>query len=219
MSVISKSTQKDLATHPDSLYWCKDHRGQSYSRNQAIKLIKDFHGHVAPGLVIGTKMVSLAMDQLPKDILFDAISETTSCLPDAVQMLTLCTIGNGWLCVKDLGRYAVILYNKFQGDGVRVFLDSEKLAAWPEFYNWFYKRKAKKDQDFDHLIEEIHTAAQKVLTIQTVKVKPSYLVRRSKGEIATCALCGEAFPNSHGSICRGCQGGSPCEILTVDTLD
>jgi formylmethanofuran dehydrogenase subunit E len=180
-----------------------------------MALILEFHGHAAPGLVIGTKMVSLAMDSLPAGPLFDALCETASCLPDAVQMLTPCTIGNGWLRVEDLGRFAVILYDKSTGDGVRVFLDPGKLKAWPEFYDWFYKRKAKKDQDFNLLMEEIRKAGQGVLTVKAVKIKPSCLIRRSKGEIATCIRCKEAFPAVQGSICRGCQGEAPYEALPL----
>jgi len=41
-------------------------------------------------------------------------------------MLTPCTIGNGWLKIFDFGRYALALYEKYGGQGIRVFLDIEK---------------------------------------------------------------------------------------------
>jgi formylmethanofuran dehydrogenase subunit E len=191
--------------------WCRDYKGNCYGYDPAMALIRDFHGHVAPGLAIGTRMVALAMDRLPGGILFDAVCETVSCLPDAVQMLTPCTIGNGWLRIKDLGRYAVTLYDKFEGDGIRVSVDAAKLRQWPEFYDWFYKIKAKNDQDFNRLMEEIRSAGENALTIKSVTIKPSYLVRRSKGRITTCPCCGEAYPAVHGRICRGCTGDAPCE--------
>lgn len=62
--------------------------------------------------MIGGIMADFAMQQLPSNTLFDAISETTYCLPDAVQLLTPCTTGNGWLRVFNLGRYALSLYDK-----------------------------------------------------------------------------------------------------------
>ncbi len=37
---------------------------------------------------------------LPPDILFNSLCETNKCLPDAVQLLTPCTVGNGWLKVR-----------------------------------------------------------------------------------------------------------------------
>jgi formylmethanofuran dehydrogenase subunit E len=59
--------------------------------------VKSFHGYVAPGVVLGGVMVDLARRQLPPEVLFDAVCETRHCLPDAVQLLTPCTLGNGWL--------------------------------------------------------------------------------------------------------------------------
>lgn len=50
--------------------------------------IRDFHRHAAPGLAIGVKMVTMAMEQMEEGILFDVVCETRSCLPDAVQMLS-----------------------------------------------------------------------------------------------------------------------------------
>ena len=156
-------------------------------------------------------MVTLAMERLPDEILFDVVCETRSCLPDAIQMLTLCTAGNNWLKVKDIGRFAMTLYDKSNGNGIRVFLDPAKLKKWPEFYDWFYKVKPKKEQEFDLLMSEIRDAGANVLTLNEVRIKPQYLVKYSKGRIDTCPLCGEAYPLSHGSICRGCQGDSPYE--------
>ena len=192
----------------DSL-WCRDYRGKGYTYNEALGFIRSFHGHVAPGLVIGLKMVDWAREQLPEDILFDAVCETTSCLPDAVQMLTPCTVGNTWLKIKNLGRYALTLYDKFNGNGMRVFLDPAKLKQWPEFFNWFYKRKPKPDQDFDRLLEEIRRAGADCLSRTPATIHPSYRVKNSKGRIGTCPLCGEAYPVTHGDICRGCQGEAP----------
>jgi formylmethanofuran dehydrogenase subunit E len=48
-------------------------------------------------------MTDLACRHLPADGLFDAISETPKCLPDAIQLLTPCTIGDGWLTIVNEG--------------------------------------------------------------------------------------------------------------------
>ncbi|MFZ2633000.1 MAG: FmdE family protein [Desulfosalsimonadaceae bacterium] len=189
--------------------WCRDHTGRWFTFEESLELIRSFHGFPAPGLVLGVRMVTHAMDKLPENILFDAICETTSCLPDAVQILTLCTIGNAWLKVADLGKFAVTLYDKSTGEGVRVLLDPQKLKQWPEFYRWFYKLKPKKDQDTDRLLQEIQTAGTDVLTVEPVQVQPRHLVKRSKGPITTCLECGEAFPAKHGAVCKGCGGESP----------
>ncbi|HPJ40559.1 MAG TPA: formylmethanofuran dehydrogenase subunit E family protein, partial [Spirochaetota bacterium] len=91
---------------------------------------KSFHGSMAPGLLIGGFMVDYARKNLPGGEFFDVISETGHCLPDAVQLLTPCTIGNGWLKIIDTGRFAITFYDKSTGDGVRVYLDQKKLESW-----------------------------------------------------------------------------------------
>ena len=189
--------------------WCRDHRARPYTFPASLELIRTFHGHVAPGLVIGLKMVDLARQHLPRDILFDALCETASCLPDAVQLLTPCTVGNNWLTIRDLGKFALTLYDKSNGRGCRVFPDPAKLAAWPQLYDWYYKRKSKAEQDFSGLIDDIRQAGADCLSLAPVEIAPIHLTRHSKGPIATCPVCGEAYPEKHGDRCRGCQGQTP----------
>src|SRR4030042_665208 len=43
----------------------------------------------------------------------------------------------------------------------------------------------------------------------TVKVPPQFLQKRSRGRMAICPLCREAYPAQDGGICRGCQGEAP----------
>ena len=99
--------------------------GHSYDDH--IEMIKSFHGHVAPGIVIGGFMVNLANQNLPEGEFYDAICETRACLPDAIQILTPCTVGNGWLRIIDIGRFALSLFEKYSGNGVRVYVESRKL--------------------------------------------------------------------------------------------
>lgn len=197
------------ALSPAADPWCRDYRNRAYTFDEAREMLRAFHGFPAPGLVLGVKMVTLAMEHVPRDILFDAISETASCLPDAVQVLTLCTIGNGWLKVMDMGKFAVTLYDKTNGSGIRVFLDPVKLRPWPEYESWFYKQKPKKAQDAQRLMREIHMAGASVLSLAPVQVQPRFLVKSGKGAISTCPVCGEAFPAKDGAVCRGCRGESP----------
>lgn len=90
--------------------------------------------------------------------MFEAVVETRKCLPDAVQLLTLCSAGNNWMKVHNLGRYAVSLFDKHTGEGVRVSVDPAKLDAFPEIRGWFLKEKPKKDQDEVRLLSEIEEA-------------------------------------------------------------
>ena len=181
----------------------------SHSFDEFLQLVKSFHGHIAPGMIIGGIMVDAARRQLPAEVLFDAVCETRNCLPDAVQLLTPCTIGNGWLKVINVGRFALTLYDKFQGEGVRVFLDPAKTADWPEINTWYLKLKPKKEQDSALLREQIRQAGPEILGWQRVHLRPQFLGRRSRGRMVICPLCREAYPAQDGGICRACQGEAP----------
>jgi formylmethanofuran dehydrogenase subunit E len=178
----------------------------SHSFDEFLQLVESFHTHIAPGVVLGGIMVEVARRQLPAEVLFDAICETRNCLPDAVQILTPCTIGNGWLKVVNVGRFALTLYDKFQGEGVRVFLDPAKAADWPEINAWYLKLTPKKEQDSQRLLEEIRQAGPEILRWQRVTIRPQFLGRRRRGRIVICPLCREAYPAEDGGICRACQG-------------
>lgn len=180
-----------------------------YSFDEYIHLVKSFHGHIAPGMVIGGIMVDAALKNTPPGEFFDALCETENCLPDAVQLLTPCTVGNGWLRIVNYGRYAVTLYEKYTGEGVRVYLDSSTLDAWPAINEWFFKLKPKKEQNPEKLYEQISQAGEDLCKIQNVTIHPRFMEKRSKGRTVICPLCGEAYPSRDGEICRGCGDEKP----------
>ncbi len=181
----------------------------TYSYEEYLQLVKSFHGNLAPGLIIGGFMVDLAMKNLPEGEFFDAVCETPVCLPDAVQILTPCTIGNGWLSIVNFGRFAVTLYEKYSGKGVRVYLDTKKLEAWPEVRDWYLKKKKKNEQDKDLLIAKIKEAEHGLLSVQRVQVNPEKVRRKKMGPVGICPVCGEAYPSKDGDKCRNCQGETP----------
>ena len=181
--------------------------GHTY--DEYIEMIKAFHGHVAPGMVIGGFMVSLANRNLPEGEFFDAICETRACLPDAIQLLTPCTVGNGWLRIVNIGRFALCLFEKYSGNGVRVYVDSSKLDDWPEINTFFYKLKPKKEQDFDALINEAKSAGTSIFGVQKVKIDMNLVKRQHRGVFAVCPSCGEGYPANDGEICLGCRGIAP----------
>ena len=157
-------------------------------------------------------MVDLALRHAPEGDFFDALCETSACLPDAIQLLTPCTVGNGWLKILSLGRYALSLYEKYQGAGIRVFLDVSKVDGWPEIRGWYFRLKPKNEQNSERLHEEIRQAGERICTLQKVVVKPQYVGSRSHGSrIVRCPLCREAYPEVDGGICKGCNGYAPYE--------
>ncbi len=153
-------------------------------------------------------MVDLAVRNLPEGILYDAICETNTCLPDAIQLLTPCTIGNGWLRVIHSGRFALTLYNKENKEGVRVFIDAQKVKAWPEIESWFFKLKPKREQDREKLMSQIREAEESILSIRMVRVRPQFTEKKHKKTIALCPGCNEAYPAEDGDMCLACRGES-----------
>jgi formylmethanofuran dehydrogenase subunit E len=190
-------------------------RIRSYTYEEYIERVQSFHGFAAPGVVIGGFMVDLAYQHLPEEGLFDAVCETAKCLPDAIQLLTSCTVGNGWLNVINIGRYALTIFDKSNGEGIRVFLDPAKIEAWPEIKNWLFKLKPKKEQDLELLMEQIKEAGTRICGIQHVKVAPRLLEKKHRGDIVQCPRCKEAYPGADGAICLGCQGEYPYIVSEI----
>lgn len=189
----------------------------TYSYEEYLQLVKSFHGSLAPGLLIGGFMIDLAMKHLPPGEFFDAVCETSSCLPDAIQILTPCTTGNGWLSVVDFGKFAVTLYEKYSGAGIRVYLDIDKLNQWSEVHDWYLKKKKKAEQDSELLLAQIKQAGHGLLSIQHVQVDIDKVRRKKMKEVNICPVCGEAYPLAHGETCLGCRGDSPyVEAVSID---
>ena len=169
----------------------------------------------AEGLAPGgdeVDMVDAAREPLPEGILFDAVVETGKCLPDAVQLLTPPSYGNGWMRVVNLGRYALSFYDKLTGEGYRAWLDPKTLEAWPEIRAWYLKTKPKKEQNRERLFAEIKAAGRDVCRVAPVRVRPGYLAKSHMGAIGVCPVCGEAYPTADGAICRGCAGEAPYAV-------
>lgn len=183
----------------------------SYTFEEFRRLAENFHGYAAPGLLIGGYMVEMAKAALPGGTLFEAVVETPKCLPDAVQLLTLCSTGNQRLKIVNTGRYAVSLFDKFSGVGFRVSLDPEKMRHWPELYSWFFKQKPKKEQDSARLEMEIREAGPAICRLEAIRIRPRHMGASHMQGIAICPVCGEAYPAEAGAICQGCQGLAPFE--------
>ncbi len=172
-----------------------------------------FHGYPAPGLLLGGYMVAMAQRHLPEGTLFEAVVESKKCLPDAVQLLTLCSTGNNWMKVINLGKYAVSLFDKYTGQGFRVHVALDKLGPYPEISAWFLKTKAKSEQDTEKLFQELEAAGESICAMEPIRIRSKFLGHSHMGEIGACPRCGEAFPAEDGILCRGCQGEAPYTLL------
>ena len=107
--------------------------------------IIQFHGHECPGLAIGYKMATAAMEGLAslraEDEELVAIVENDACGVDALQCVTGCTFGKGNLLFRDYGKQVYSIYSRLTRKGVRVHFhgkgipeglreDRDELARW-----------------------------------------------------------------------------------------
>lgn len=171
-----------------------------------------FHGSAAPGVVLGAFIVDWAQELIGTDVEADVIVETSHCLPDAVQLLTPCTIGNGWMKVLDWDKYALTLYDRKSLFGHRVWLDLKKAKSFPNLYMWYMRLVSKKDLPSEILLETIVGAGRSVLSHCGINLTRFY-ERKKKGEVRVCPVCGEAYNSGQGPYCIACQGDGYYELI------
>jgi formylmethanofuran dehydrogenase subunit E len=180
---------------------------------ECLQTIERFHGWKAPGLVLGLFMVDWARELIGEGVEADAIVETRHCLPDAIQLFTPCTVGNGWLKILDWDKFALSLYDRRERSGYRVWLDLEKAQPFENLYNWYMRLVSKKDLPLDLLNATILEAGRTVLSAEEICMTRFYR-RIKKDAIAVCARCGEAYAAAQGPICKACQGEGYFQIVT-----
>ena len=170
----------------------------------------DFHGYLSPGLALGIIMVDLAQELLGPRQMIDAVVETKACIPDAVQLMTACSYGNGWMRVKDWGKVALTLYDKQNLDGIRVSANLEEIRKHPLIEKWLmrigYIDKAE-------VTGEVIKVGRSIVSWQRVKVAPYKKIKNAP--LATCSSCGEPYPAIDGDLCLKCSGKEDYYVETV----
>jgi len=187
---------------------------QSYVKSQlrnVLETAKYFHGHICPFLALGIKASTIAMNKLGIGRLsFDesveerilAIVECNNCFTDGVQVATGCTLGNNCLIYIDLGKNAVTLVRRSSWEGVRVYIDTEKLRekyfpkeALDLFERIIARREGNKEDEkaLSRIWEELGYKMLEIpdeeFKIETVKVTP--IERAPIFESIRCEFCGE----------------------------
>ena len=95
--------------------------------------IVKFQGHACPGLAIGYRMATAAVEKLgaprAKDEELVAIVENNACGVDALQCVTGCTFGKGNLIFRDYGKRVFTLYSRKKKRGSRVVFHGHKIPG------------------------------------------------------------------------------------------
>jgi formylmethanofuran dehydrogenase subunit E len=148
--------------------------------------IIQFHGHECPGLAIGYKMATAAMEALEslraEDEDLVAIVENDACGVDALQCVTGCTFGKGNLLFRDYGKQVYTIYCRARRSGVRVHFHGNEI---PE----------DLQEDRSALAKWILSAPNDSILSVTQASIPEPEPAKIRESI-TCAFCGESVMES-----------------------
>ncbi len=194
-----------------------------------LRQAEGLHGHLCPMVALGVKAGQYAMAKLNRhhhgmeEVV--AIVECNNCFTDGIQMVTGCTFGNNALIFQDLGKTAVTVARRDDGQAVRLSVKPdfrEQLfarypAAGPLFEKVVVNRQGTHEDihRFQHLWQavarrELDVPLTEQFTVQdlTITLPPFARIYDS----VTCAVCGEsvmapkAVTQDGRSCCRVCAG-------------
>ena len=148
--------------------------------------IIQFHGHECPGLAIGYKMATAAMESLEslrsEDEELVAIVENDACGVDALQCVCGCTFGKGNLLFRDYGKKVYTIYCRSTRSGVRVHFHGKGIPEGMQ-------------EDRSALAKWILSASNDSVLSVTPLTIPEPEPARIRESIP-CALCGESVMES-----------------------
>jgi formylmethanofuran dehydrogenase subunit E len=174
---------------------------------------KASHGHVCPGIVLGTRLSIAGLRELgidPEKPIHNLIvyMEIDRCGTDAVQAITGCSLGHRSLKHKDFGKFAATFVNTDTGKAVRVSIHEKNRAEHDKLdIKEVIKLLAKIPEDEIIKIEKVQITIPK-------EDQPGFPVGK-----AVCSKCGEQISdNRHivkdgNVLCRNCAGGSYYTVI------
>src|SRR5512147_509248 len=134
-----------------------------------LRHAETIHGHRCPFLALGVKAGQYAMDFLDQENTgmeeMVAIVECNNCFTDGIQVVTGCTFGNNALIYKDLGKTAVTVARREDGQAVRLLVRpdyrEQMFARYPNTEPLFQKVVVQRQgtpedwHRFEHMWEAI----------------------------------------------------------------
>lgn len=176
-------------------------------------------GHTRSGIVLGIRMALLALRELKLDEppagerSLVAIVELDRCLPDAIQVVTGCRLGNRTLKFKDHGKMAATFVDLRTRRAVRVAArESANQKA----------RQMFPDLEKEQALERAYRVVsdEELFTRQWVRVElPPEAIPGHRAPRVMCAACGEGISfgreilRDGRTLCRACAGDRYFEPL------
>lgn len=162
--------------------------------------IVKFHGHSCPGLAVGFRMTTAAMNALgvtrSDDEELVAVVENDACGVDALQCVSGCTFGKGNLVFRDYGKHAYSLFSRPKKQGVRVLFHGKGLPAELREDKPAFARRIMSEEE-DAILSVVRIPYEE---LQTARIRKSVI----------CAVCGESVMETrvreaaNGKICIPC---------------
>lgn len=192
-----------------------------------LRLAETFHGHLCPFVSLGVKAGQYAMVFLDRpntgmeEII--AIVECNNCFTDGIQVVTGCTFGNNALIFRDLGKTAVTVARREDGQAVRLLVRADyreqMFARYPNAEPLFQKVVVQRQgtpedwHRFEHMWEAIARRELKIPLEEQFVIQPLHIDVPEYARIyesVVCSRCGEQLmaPRAVGSpaqpLCRTC---------------
>ena len=212
MPAIPEYSSAELLSKMDAM-------GMPNELRESFRKCIDFHTYAAPGMLIGVFMVDYALTLLgkkPEDKI-SVTCETTKCLPDPPQIIMHATTGNHRLRVLPIGKFAMTLTPfsaKESAEGIRVYLDKEKLKKYPTISSWYDNSSSFKPATMKkQLADEILAAGQGMFSHERIKMRVTH---KKKWNSVTCPVCGDQVPEymMEGDKCAACGSMAYYEKIT-----
>lgn len=169
-------------------------------------------GRTRSGIVLGIRMALLAMKELKvedptqADRSLVTFVELDRCLPDAVQLVTGCRLGNRTLKFKDLGKMAATFLDLNTNRAIRIAAKESANQQARERFPGLEKEEAL-ERAYRELPDEVLFARQWVSVELLAEERPGYRAPR-----VLCAECGEGISFNRQvirdgrALCRACAG-------------
>lgn len=191
----------------------------------SIDEVTRFHGHCCPGLALGYRIATTALEILgggraPDEELV-VVVENDSCAVDAIQVVTGCTFGKGNFIYRPYGKHVYTFYRRATGEGIRISEDYRGFEEDAEFGTLRMRMSAgDATPDEEARFREKMRAKTEAILIAPVEtfltIGPAHhpMPQRARIEPSErCAQCGEAVMASRliatdaGKRCAECAQG------------
>lgn len=191
--------------------------------------MKDLEGYIQaaskngqpprPGIILGIRMSLVALQRLKITDLSQhrksliVIVETDRCLPDAVQLVTGCRLGNRTSKLRDLGKMAATFVDLLTGCAIRLAARESANEKAVKLFPTLGRMEALSLAYRTLGDEEMYTQ-ERVRVNFAPEDLPGYHIPRLR-----CAKCGEGVifhrevRTANGILCRACAGERYYESL------